>query len=98
MGIINNNAYTTPQGDSITGTYISISDSQLTINRNISGTYSVYSTFRVWKNKSAKDAGNIYYDVINLSKKCTSSEITTGVYALMYAHLKTVYTNTSDDL
>jgi len=37
MGIINNNAYITPQGDSITGTYISISDSQLTINKNISG-------------------------------------------------------------
>jgi len=98
MGIINNDVYTTPQGDSITGTYISISDSQLSINRNISGTYSVYSTFRVWKNKSAKDAGNVYYDVINLSKNFISSEITTGVYALMYAHLKTVYTNTSDDL
>jgi len=98
MGIINNDAYTTPQGDSITGTYISISDSHLTINKNISGTYSVYSTFRVWKNKSAKDAGNIYYDVINLSKNFISSEITTGVYALMYAHLKTVYTNTTDDL
>jgi len=100
MGIINNDAYTTPQGDSVTGTYISISTGNLSVGKNTrdNSLYDISGSFLIWKDKSAKDAGNTYYDRINISQSYNSSQISTGVYSLLYTYIKTVYTNTSDDL
>ena len=98
MGIINNNAYTTPHGDSVTGTYISISTGNISVKKNTLGTYNVSASFLIWKNKTAKDAGKTYYDIVNVNQVYNASQIATGAYSLLYTYIKTVYTNTSDDL
>ena len=100
MGIINNNAYTTPHGDSVTGTYLSISTGNLSVRKNIrdNSVYDISGSFLIWKDKAAKVAGKTYYDRVNFSQSYNSSQISTGVYSLLYTYIKTVYTNTSDGL
>ena len=39
---------------------------------------------------------NQYQEVLDIH--INSSQISTGVYSLLYTYIKTVYTNTSDDL
>jgi len=100
MGIINNNAYITPHGDSVTGTYLSISTGNISVAKNIRDTsvYDISGSFLIWKDKAAKDAGNTYYDRINFNESFTSLQISTGVYSLIYTYINTVYTNTTPDL
>jgi len=100
MGIINNDVYITPHGDSVTGTYISISTGNISVRKNTrdNSVYDISGSFLIWKDKAAKDAGNTYYDRINFIQSFDSSQISTGVYSLLYTHIKTVYTNTTPDL
>ena len=100
MGLINNDAYITPHGDSVTGTYMSISTGNISVAKNTreNSVYNISGSFLIWKDKAAKDAGNAYYDRINFNESFNSSQISTGVYSLLYTYIKTVYTNTKSDL
>jgi len=100
MGIININSYTTPQGDTATGTYIAISKNPIHIQRDKtnSANFIVTSYFDIWKNKASKNANKATYSRINIKKTYTSSELSTGIYTLLYTHIKTIYTNYTDDL
>ena len=100
MGIINNASYTTPQGDTVTGTYIAISKNPIHIQRDKTNTanFLVTSSFDIWKDKASKNANKATYSRTSIIKTYTSSNLSTGIYTLLYTHIKTIYTNFTDDL
>ena len=104
MGIIINDTLTFSNGTIATNTYASFKDSEIIIqkyytNGNDTTNYTFYlkSLYTIYINKEYRLQNKPFLEIKNISFKITSSDLSIDPYILLYNHLKTLYTNTTDD-
>ena len=107
MGIIINDTLTLTNGTTATNTYASFKDSEIKIqkyytnqiNQNDITNYKFYlkSLYTIYINKEYRLQNKPFLEIKKISFKITSSDLSIDPYILLYNHLKTLYTNTTDD-
>jgi hypothetical protein len=97
MGIINNDSFEANNGVQKTGTYISFSGEVITLRKYTEGYY-ISSRYRVFWDKAARDAGKMFIDVGSLDVQIPDTDLNNNLYTILYNKLKTIFTNTTDEL
>ena len=60
--------------------------------------YSVNANYRIFWDKAARDAGKSFMELRSVSALVSESDLTSNLYAVLYAELKKQYLNTQDEL
>ena len=114
MGIINNDVYECINGVQKAGTYISFATETIYLVQNYPGmlapmpdqsflpspdrSYSARANYRIFWDQAAREAGKSFIDLKSVSVILTEEQLNSNIYQLMYAELKKIYPNTSDEL
>lgn len=114
MGIINNDVYECSNGVQKAGTYISFATETIYLVQNYPGmlapmpdqsfpsspdrSYNARANYRIFWNQAAREAGKSFIDMKSVSVILTEEQLNSNIYELMYAELKKIYPNTSDEL
>jgi hypothetical protein len=95
MGIINHDSYDTNYGIGVTNSYISVGTNSLEVSKN--GTdYKLRYIATIWASKKGRETDKKSLQSLVRAVTLDSTQLTSGVYVLAYADLKTVFTNTTD--
>lgn len=113
MGIINNDVYECINGVQKAGTYISFATETIYLVQNYPGmlapmpdqsflpspdrSYSARANYRIFWDQAAREAGRSFIDLKSISVILTEEQLNSNIYQLMYAELKKIYPNTSDE-
>jgi len=113
MGIINNDIYVCANGVQKAGTYISFATETIYVTQNYGGMmpsmpgqgstlpvsgYNVRANYRVFWDQDCREAGKSFIDLKSINVTITADQLDTNIYSVLYAELKNVYPNTSDEL
>lgn len=102
MGLINNDSYVASNGCEKSGTYISFNNEPIYIQRNkyITDTiqYVVTANYRIYWNKTARDANMQYIDSHSISVNIGETELNQSPYRILYSELTHKYPNSEDDI
>ena len=97
MGLVNNDSMQTKSGLRVSpGAYMSIGSNDLQINRLSSGEYQLSFINSIWKDQTAHQDGIRTFQTNPYRIPVSEAQLTDSMYGLAYAHLKTVYPNTTD--
>lgn len=105
MGIIINDTLTLSNGTTATNTYASFKDSEIKIQKYyINGNditnykFNLKSLYTIYINKEYRLENKPFLELKSINFEITSSDLQIDPYVLLYNHLKTLYTNTTDDI
>ena len=97
MGLINNNTMETNNGLIVpVGAYMCIGTDSMETSVK-AGTYTLQFVNTVWKDKATRDANTRSIQAKSYTLALTEAQLSASVYTLAYNHLRTVYTNTTDE-
>jgi len=113
MGIINNDVYECSNGVQKAGTYISFATETIYLVQNSSGmiapmpdqtlpsssdrSYSVRANYRIFWDQATREAGKSFIDLKSVNVVLTEEQLNSNIYEVLYAELKKIYPNTSDE-
>jgi hypothetical protein len=111
MGLINNDNFIASNGVQKIGSYLSFSQETIYLRKNppppavsppppvpLKQTYNIYGNYRVFWDKEAKDTGKQYIELRTITAMITEDELGSNLYQILYAELKKIYPNYTDDL
>jgi hypothetical protein len=105
MGIINNDSYDTLYGTSVVNTYVSLGSTpnislRCDFNSLADGIkkWILETRFLLWNSKNDRILKKEPYATININKDLLESQLNDSVFLLAYTELKTILTNTTDDI
>lgn len=96
MGIINNDSIDTPFGTTVTGSYMAIGQNEITVRKDDDNKFVMDYYVRVWVNQDARNNNKSSVRTNAYSLELSDAQLTAGAYNTAYAHLKTVFTNSTD--
>jgi hypothetical protein len=105
MGIINNDSYETLYGTSVVNTYASLGSCPHVFMRCDFDTlgdgtkkWKIETRFLIWNSKNDRILKKEPYAIININKDLLESQLNDSIFLLAYNELKTILTNTTDDV
>ena len=97
MGIINNDPFIASSGAEKVGTYISFNSETLYLRKATVNTYTVNANYRIFWDKAAKDANKPFMELRTVSTQVAEADLSGSLYTLLYAELKKLYPNSTDE-
>ena len=96
MAIINNNTYTSSQGFSKIGTYLTFGKKRIVITKKEDGNFRLNGICCVFYDHTSYLEKKKCMDDFPISTTITNTELSENLYGKLYETLKTTYTNTID--
>ena len=60
--------------------------------------YNVRANYRIFWDQECREAGKSFIDLKSITATLTAAQLNTNIYGVLYAELKNIYPNTSDEL
>jgi hypothetical protein len=92
MAILNNDAYVSPQGISVTGTYMTFGKRRITVQKD-GASFKLSGRCCIFKDSTSYSNGSECLDEEDFTLIIPVSNLEHNLYTELYTHLKTIYTN-----
>ena len=69
-----------------------------TVVQSSDRSYNVRANYRIFWDQECREAGKSFIDLKSITATLTAAQLNTNIYGVLYAELKNIYPNTSDEL